>query len=133
MAGIQRDLADPRLWAASHHRSLQRRHAAPARRRPGVPVASVALVAAAGAVAVPAIGLAAPAAADTGLAAVQRALGVTADGQMGPETRAAIRRFQRRHGLPVVGVAGPRTRAALGLDGAMPRARTGSSVTDVQR
>src|SRR3954454_19610315 len=133
MAVTQRDLADPRLWAASHHRSQERRQDTSHPRRLGVPAVSVALVATAGAVAVPAIGLASPAAADTGLAAVQRALGVTADGQMGPKTRAAIRRFQRRHGLPVVGVAGPRTRAALGLDGAMPRARTGSSVTDVQR
>jgi peptidoglycan DL-endopeptidase CwlO len=145
MAGIQRelplrsegrDLADPRLWSASHHRSLERRRVA-ASRRPGVPAAPVALVAAAGAIAAPAAALASPAAAETGLTAVQRALGVTADGQMGPETRAAIRRFQRRHHLPVVGIAGPRTRAALGLDGSKasvsPKAATGTSVIAVQR
>src|SRR2546429_7944976 len=83
-----RDLGDPRLWHASRHRSLQRRHAAPARRRPGPPsaaTASFALVVTATAVAVPALGGAvAPASADTGLAAVQRALGITADGVMGP-------------------------------------------------
>jgi len=51
----------------------------------------------------------------TDVAALQQALGVPADGVMGPQTRAAIKRFQRRHGLAVDGVAGPQTRAALGL------------------
>jgi peptidoglycan hydrolase-like protein with peptidoglycan-binding domain len=36
------------------------------------------------------------------------------DGIQGPQTRRAIRSFQRRHGLAVDGLAGPRTRAALG-------------------
>jgi cell wall-associated NlpC family hydrolase len=140
---IRRDLGDPRLWHASRHRSLERRHAAAARRRPGPPraaTASFALAVTATAVAVPALGGAvAPASASTGLTAVQRALGITADGVMGPETRAALRRFQREHGLPSVGIAGPRTRAALGLDGAdaaTPRAATGvarTSVVELQR
>jgi len=94
----------------------------------------VALVIGAGAV--PALGTAvSPAAADDGLAAVQRALGVKADGVMGPQTRRALRRFQRRHGLPAVGLAGPRTRAALHLDGDAPQAATGSrraTLRDVQ-
>ncbi|TMM02806.1 MAG: hypothetical protein E6G10_09165 [Actinobacteria bacterium] len=138
-----RDLADARLWHASRHRSLERRHAVVARRRPGPPsaaTASFALAVTATAVAVPALGGAvAPASASTGLAAVQRALGVTADGVMGPQTRAALRRFQREHGLPAVGVAGPRTLAALNLnrasgdrsEGATPRAATGVAGTSV--
>ena len=36
------------------------------------------------------------------------------DGILGPRTRRAVRRFQRRSGLTVDGVVGPRTRRALG-------------------
>src|SRR4051794_35301159 len=145
LRSARRDLGDPRLWVASHHRSLARRDAAhTSSRRPSGARAGVVLAVTASAVAVPAIGGTVPVAgADSGLAAVQRALGVTADGQMGPQTRRAIRRFQRSHGLPVVGVAGPRTRAALGLDGhdasdsdshaSLRSASGGSSVSDVQR
>src|SRR5215212_7859646 len=39
------------------------------------------------------------------------------DGLRGPGTKAATRRFQRRHHLPADGVAGPRTRRALGRRG----------------
>ncbi len=55
------------------------------------------------------------AAAGVDVAAVQRALGITADGEFGPQTRRAVRRFQRAHGLTVDGVVGPKTLAALGL------------------
>jgi peptidoglycan hydrolase-like protein with peptidoglycan-binding domain len=54
-------------------------------------------------------------AAGTTVRAVQRALGVTADGVYGPQTRRAVRRFQRSHGLTVDGIAGPQTLAALGV------------------
>jgi hypothetical protein len=47
--------------------------------------------------------------------AAQQALGVTADGIIGPQTRRAIRRFQRRHGLRVTGRLNSRTLAALGV------------------
>ena len=49
------------------------------------------------------------------VAAVQRALGIPADGIYGPQTRRAVRRFQRSQGLTVDGIAGPQTLAALGL------------------
>jgi lysozyme family protein len=49
------------------------------------------------------------------VAAVQRALGISADGIAGPQTRRAIRSFQRANGLLVDGVVGPQTLAALGL------------------
>ena len=54
-------------------------------------------------------------AAGTTVRAVQRALGVSADGIYGRETRRAVRRFQRSHGLTVDGIAGPQTLAELGV------------------
>ena len=51
----------------------------------------------------------------SGVKAVQRALGIPADGIYGPQTRRAVKRFQRRNGLVVDGIAGPQTLAALGL------------------
>jgi hypothetical protein len=50
------------------------------------------------------------------IAAAQRALGIAADGIVGPQTRGATKRFQRRNRLAVDGVLGPRTLAALGID-----------------
>jgi peptidoglycan hydrolase-like protein with peptidoglycan-binding domain len=47
------------------------------------------------------------------VAAVQRLLGVTADGDFGPITLAAVRDFQARHGLVVDGQVGDHTIAAL--------------------
>jgi peptidoglycan hydrolase-like protein with peptidoglycan-binding domain len=64
------------------------------------------------------------------VAAVQRALGIPADGVVGPQTRRAIRRFQRANGLTVDGVVGPQTLAALGLSGANA---TASSATTLEQ
>jgi peptidoglycan hydrolase-like protein with peptidoglycan-binding domain len=49
------------------------------------------------------------------VAALQRALGVTADGDFGPITLHAVKAYQARHGLLVDGQVGPHTRAALHL------------------
>jgi peptidoglycan hydrolase-like protein with peptidoglycan-binding domain len=48
------------------------------------------------------------------VAALQRRLGVTADGWFGPRTQAAVKRFQVRHHLPVTGVVRARTWRVLG-------------------
>jgi murein DD-endopeptidase MepM/ murein hydrolase activator NlpD len=47
--------------------------------------------------------------------ALQRALGIKADGTYGARTARAVRRFQRKQGLPVDGEVGPETAKALGL------------------
>jgi hypothetical protein len=60
--------------------------------------------------------------------ALQRKVGVAADGIFGPATERALKRWQRRHGLVADGIAGPQTRSAMGL-GAGPvlkRRRAGS-------
>ncbi|RKQ93398.1 putative peptidoglycan binding protein [Solirubrobacter pauli] len=82
---------------------------------------SAALVAAS--VAVPTTGTAAAQELERGttgddVRAVQRALGITADGEFGPITRRAVKDFQARSGLVVDGIVGPATKRALGLAGA---------------
>jgi hypothetical protein len=49
----------------------------------------------------------------TDVAKWQRALGVTADGQFGAKTQAAVNAFKARHGWAQDGVIGPRVRKAL--------------------
>lgn len=65
---------------------------------------------------------------------LNRALGLelAVDGIMSPQTRGALRLFQRQHGLPVTGLVGPDTEAALTAAVRPPRTR-GSRTIDVQR
>jgi hypothetical protein len=52
----------------------------------------------------------------TTISAVQSALGIQADGVIGPSTRHAIKHFQRTHQLKPDGLLGPQTLTALGID-----------------
>jgi hypothetical protein len=58
------------------------------------------------------------------IAAAQRALGVDADGIVGPMTRRAARRFQRAQGLIADGVIGAQTLKALGVGSVAATAAT---------
>ncbi len=60
--------------------------------------------------------------------AAQEALGVEADGVIGPVTRKAVRRFQRQEDLVVDGIIGPQTLKALGVRSRDANVRADSSV-----
>jgi peptidoglycan hydrolase-like protein with peptidoglycan-binding domain len=126
---VQHDLAAPERWIESQRRSQSRRLAAAraaARRRIGRRGTVVLLAAlslgAGGAAASQSHGgsvasktATAAKRAGVSIKSIQAALGVSADGIYGPQTRGAVRRFQRSHGLTVDGIVGPQTLAALGL------------------
>lgn len=60
--------------------------------------------------------------------ALQKALGITADGAFGVQTEAAVKAFQARHNLPATGIVGPTTWAALsGGTGATEPASRGTT------
>ena len=125
-----RDLTEHELWELSMQRSLVRRQAHANRPKlPQARKASVALaLAAVAAAATPAKGASRTGAGTASgqieqllhvgsrgpaVRALQRQLGISADGIFGPQTKSAVRSFQKRHGLVVDGVVGPQTRAAL--------------------
>jgi hypothetical protein len=122
-------------WLESKRRSRARR--AEARRlrrrsrgrRAGAIVAAVSLTfAAGGAVAhQKSGGSAAVRVAGSTVVALQQALGIPADGIYGPQTRRAVRAYQRRNGLAVDGIAGPVTLASLGIAGSRTAARSRST------
>ena len=128
----RRDLTDPDVWVRSGWRSRARREAAAHKNEMPAPsprgLSLAALLALTG---VPAAGAisgalggsggaeaqAKPATASrgSGVSALQRMLGVSADGVFGPETQKAVKRYQRSHGLTADGIAGPQTRSKLGM------------------
>jgi peptidoglycan hydrolase-like protein with peptidoglycan-binding domain len=124
------ELSDPGRCLDSQRRSQARRLAALRARRRGrwgrtaLTVVALSLtVASGGALAATSGGAVAP-----GVAQIQGALGIPADGVMGPQTRRALKHFQRTHGLKADGKAGPATLTALGL-GVTQQNRTVASAT----
>lgn len=125
-----RDLSDPELWDISATLARGKRLAAEPGLLPQARVAGATLVVAAVAAALPVPNGSATRARSSGTARVhvellklgsrgpavtrvQRALRIAADGIFGPQTRRAVRAFQKRHGLLVDGIVGPQTRRAL--------------------
>ena len=125
-----RDLSDPELWDISATLARGKRLAAEPGLLPQARVAGATLVVAAVAAALPVPNGSATRARSSGTARVhvellklgsrgpgvtrvQRALHIAADGIFGPQTRRAVRGFQKRHGLLVDGIVGPQTRKAL--------------------
>ena len=130
------DPANPGPWLASLSASRRRRAEAArlARRKRagrggGVALLAAMTLAAGGAVAQDGPATTRTATTGSTVAALQSALGIPADGVYGPQTRRAVRAYQRNHGLAVDGIAGPITLAHLGLagSGAAPKPAPSSS------
>lgn len=140
----ERDLGEHEFWERSTIRSRMRRETAAARRvgvkqgarsRLAVALVGVTLAVPATEAVTAGSAQAAPVTdsvlkrGDSGarVAALQRALGISADGEFGNATHKAVRAFQRRHGLAIDGVVGSMTAAKVGLGGAKKASSGGSS------
>jgi peptidoglycan hydrolase-like protein with peptidoglycan-binding domain len=119
------DLSNHVPWLESKRRSRARRKEArqarsrDRRRKTGAIVAAATLTFAAGGAFAQSGGTGSSAVRSAGasVSALQSALGITPDGVYGPNTRRAVRNYQRNQGLAVDGIAGPVTLAHLGLAG----------------
>ena len=116
------DLSSHAPWLESQRRSRTRRFSAARRlrrlrgRRSVVAVTLATLSLAGGALASGgSIGTQAVHSAGSTVVALQQALGISADGIYGPQTRRAVRAYQINHGLMVDGIAGPQTLGSLGI------------------
>ncbi len=113
------DLSNHVPWLESKRRSRARRAEArkarsrDRRRQTGAIVAAASLTFAAGGALAQSGGTGSSAVRSAGstVAALQSALGITPDGVYGPNTRRAVRNYQRNQGLAVDGIAGPVTLA----------------------
>ena len=131
------DLSNHVAWLESKRRSRARRKEArqarsrDRRRKTGAIVAAATLTFAAGGAFAQGggAGSAAVRSAGSTVAKLQSALGITPDGVYGPNTRRAVRTYQRNQGLAVDGIAGPVTLAHLGLAGQGSGAATGGSAS----
>ena len=130
------DPANPSPWLASLSASRRRRAdaARQARRRRagrggGVALLAAMTLAAGGAVAQDGAPTGKVAVSGSTVVALQRALGVSADGVIGPVTRRAIRNYQRNQGLAVDGIAGPATLSHLGITASSAPAKTKTQST----
>ena len=128
------DLSSHAPWLESQRRSRARRFAAARRlrhlrgRRSIVAVALASLSLAGGALASGgSIGTQAVHSAGSTVVALQQALGISADGVYGPQTRRAVRAYQVNHGLLVDGIAGPQTLGSLGLASSASTSSSSSS------
>jgi peptidoglycan hydrolase-like protein with peptidoglycan-binding domain len=125
------DPANPGPWLASLSASRRRRAEAArltrrkrAGRGGGAALLAAMTLAAGGAVAQDGPPTTRSATTGSTVVALQRALGVSADGVIGPITRRAIRNYQRNQGLVVDGIAGPATLASLGIAASSAPAKT---------
>jgi peptidoglycan hydrolase-like protein with peptidoglycan-binding domain len=126
------DLSNHVPWLESKRRSRARRAEArktrsrDRRRRTGALVAAASLTFAAGGALAQsgATSSSAVRAAGSTVSALQSALGIAPDGVYGPNTRRAVRNYQRNQGLAVDGIAGPVTLSHLGIASSGSRAAT---------
>lgn len=135
------DLALTDRWTRSIQRSRTRRRVAAAARRrrfrlrgAATSLAAVVALSATGAAGV-AVGQSGDVATGTlltvgssgdAVAAVEEALGLSADGYYDRATARSVRDYQAENGLLVDGIVGPETSAALGLAGSAPAQSSGS-------